>query len=283
MFLSEQTIDRYIQEDASYFDLTTYVLDIGTHQGTIKYINRHKAVVSGVEVVVRIFEKLGARVESYIASGTLAAADTTIFIAHGPVESLQTGWKVCMNILEHSSGIATRTHSLVTKAKGINPKVEIVTSRKIFPGTKELAIQGILDGGALPHRLGLSETVLIFKEHTNFLGGIDGLIENLDDIKTRACEKRVIVEAENHDDSIRLCKAGVDGIQFDKIEPLSLKDIVADLRAINPNIILIAAGGINEGNVEKYAESGVDAINTSWVYFGKPVDIRVEMKPYITE
>jgi molybdenum transport protein len=279
MYFNEQTIDRYIGEDAPYFDLTSLLLDIGDHQGTLRYITREKAVVSGVEVVVKIFEKLGIKIESYIASGTLVEADTNILQVYGAVEGLQMGWKISMNILEHCSGIATRTNKLVTLAKGIDSKIEIVTSRKIFPGTKELSIQGILDGGALPHRLGLSETVLIFKEHTNFLGGIDGLIPKIKGLKMRACEKRVIVEAETREEAINLCEAGVDGIQFDKIEPDVLKDIVIELREIRSDIILIAAGGINASNIEDYARTGVDSINTSWVYFGKPVDIRVEMNP----
>lgn len=279
MYFNEQTIDRYIGEDAPYFDLTCFLLDIGNQQGNLRYITRDKAVVSGVEVVVRIFEKLGVRVESYIASGILVEADTNILQVSGTVEGLQMGWKISMNILEHCSGIATRTRKLVTLAKGVDPKIELVTSRKIFPGTKELSIKGILDGGALPHRLGLSETVLIFKEHTNFLGGIDGLIPKIKELKMRACEKRVIVEAETREEAIKLCKTGVDGIQFDKIEPDVLKDIVIELRRTRSDIILIAAGGINSSNIEDYARTGVDSINTSWVYYGKPVDIRVEMKP----
>lgn len=281
MYFNEQTIDRFIGEDAQYFDLTSLILGIGDQQGTLRYITRDKAVVSGVEVVVKIFEKLGVKIESYISSGTLVEADTNILQVYGEVDALQMGWKVSMNILEHCSGIATRTKKLVTLAKVVDPKIEIVTSRKIFPGTKELSIQSILDGGALPHRLGLSETVLIFKEHTNFLGGIDGLIPKIKELKNRACEKRVIVETDNREEAIKLCEAGVDGIQFDKIKPGFLKDIVVGLREIRADILLIAAGGINDLNVEEYARTGVDSINTSWVYFGKPVDIRVEMTPVL--
>jgi len=100
------------------------------------------------------------------------------------------GWKVSMNVLEYCSGIATRTKYLVDKAKNINPQIEIVTTRKIFPGTKEFSIKAIIAGGAYPHRLGLSETVLIFKQHLNFIGGIPGLVENLEVIKARACGEK---------------------------------------------------------------------------------------------
>lgn len=225
--------------------------------------------------VKRIFEKLGIKINSIIPSGTMVNAGDVFISAQGTVGSLHMAWKVCMNILEYCSGIATRTRKLVHSAKKINPRIEVVTTRKIFPGTKELSIKAVIDGGALPHRLGLSETILIFEQHTAFLGGIDGLLSKLDEIKARACEKKITVEAKCREDALKLCKAGVDGIQFDKMPPTELKEIVDEIRNINPGITLIATGGINADNVEEYAATGVDLINTTWVYFGKPVDIGV--------
>ena len=42
---------------------------------------------------------------------------------------------------------------------------------------------------------------------------------------------------------------------------------------INPSIVILAAGGINESNIEEYAKIGVDAIVTTSVYHAKPIDI----------
>ena len=65
-----------------------------------------------------------------------------------------------------ASGIATRTSQIVKKAKAVNPSVVVVTTRKAFPGTKKVAIKAIIAGGALPHRLGLSETILVLLNNT---------------------------------------------------------------------------------------------------------------------
>jgi molybdenum transport protein len=48
----------------------------------------------------------------------------------------------------------------------------------------------------------------------------------------------------------------------------------------NPRLLILAAGGIQENNIEEYAGTGVDAIVTTAVYFGKPADIgcRIEKK-----
>ncbi len=278
MFITDETIDRFIKEDIPYIDLTTHVLDIGNRIGSITFTSRQNAVISGTDEVKRIFEKLGIKINSIIPSGTAVNAGDVFISAQGTVESLHMAWKVCMNILEYCSGIATRTRKLVETAKKINSRIEVVTTRKIFPGTKELSIKAAMDGGALPHRLGLSETILIFEQHMTFLGGIDGLLSKLDDIKTRAYEKKITVEAKCREEAIKLSRSCVDAIQFDKISPKELGEIVYDIRNINPAITLIGTGGINADNIGEYAATGVDVINTTWVYFGKPADIGVNME-----
>ena len=65
----------------------------------------------------------------------------------------------------------------------MEPKVAVLTTRKGFPGTKALAIKSVLAGGGYPHRLGISETVLIFKQHLNFIGGMNALAEKIKEIK----------------------------------------------------------------------------------------------------
>ena len=278
MFITEEMITRLIKEDIPYIDLTTYVLGIGSQKGTIEFTSRENAVISGTEFVAKVLKKLGISIINILPSGTRVQAGDVLAEAQGSAESLHMAWKICMNILEYCSGIATRTRKLVDMAKAINPKIEVVTTRKIFPGTKELSIKAVLDGGALPHRLGLSETILIFKQHTSFLGGIDGLLSKLAEIKAKNCEKKITVEVERKEDAFKLCKAGEDAIQFDKFSPEELKVIVKQIREINPGITLIGTGGINAENVEQYAATGVDTINTTWVYYGKPVDIGAEIR-----
>ncbi len=273
LFIPEDSIERWIKEDVPYIDLTTLVLGIGKQQGRIQFFCRENAVVSGVEEVLRILNKFNIQVARFTPSGTLLSPGETFIEGEGDTENLHLAWKVSLNILEYCSGIATRTRRMVNAAKNINPKVSIVATRKLFPGTKELSIKAVLAGGGFPHRLGLSETILIFKQHTNFLGGVDGLCAMMDEIKVRACEKKIIAEAETIEDAVKLCRAGVDGIQFDKVPPEMLKDFVRMIKEINPAVTALAAGGINAGNVEDFAMTGVDAIVSTAVYFGKPVDM----------
>jgi putative molybdenum utilization protein ModD len=273
MYISDETIDRFIKEDVPYIDLTTLVLGIGGQKGKIQFFSRDDAVLCGTEEVVRIFNKLNINVTRTYASGSLIKKNEVFLEGEGNAESLHMAWKISQNIIDYSSGIATKTKKLVDKVNKINPYISVITTRKNIPGTKELAIKAVISGGGFPHRLGLSETILIFKQHLNFLGGINELTEILRRVKSKACEKKVIVEVEDLEDAVILCKSGVDGLQFDKIPCDVLKRNVDILRNINPSMVILAAGGINENNVEDYAKTGVDSIVTTSVYYAKPIDI----------
>lgn len=273
MYISDELIDRFIKEDVPYIDLTTLTLGISGQKGTIQFFTREEAVLCGTEEVAKIFNKLNIELFKTTPSGTFIKKGEVFLEGKGNAEDLHMAWKVSQNILDYSSGIATKTKILVDKVSETNPNLHIITTRKVVPGTKELAIKAVIAGGGFPHRLGLSETILIFKQHLNFLGGIDELIKIIESVKSKACEKKVIAEVENIEQAIILCKNGVDGIQFDKVPCNDLKSYVYTLRNINPSIVILASGGINESNVEDYAKTGANAIVTTSVYHAKPIDI----------
>lgn len=273
MYISDETIDKFIKEDVPYLDLTTLILGINGQKGSIQFFSREDAILCGSEEVTKIFNKLNIEVIKTYPSGTLIKKNEIFLEGKGNAEDLHVAWKVSQNILDYSSGIATKTKKLVDKASEVNPNLHIITTRKVIPGTKELAIKAVVSGGGFPHRLGLSETILIFKQHLNFLGGTNEFIKILKSVKAKVCEKKIIAEVENIDQAIKLCKGGIDGLQFDKIPSNELKKHVDILKSINPSIVILAAGGINENNIKEYAETGVDAIVTTSVYYAKPIDI----------
>jgi len=277
IFITDETIERFIKEDIPYIDLTSLVLNIAGKKGKMEYICREEAVICGTEEVLKVFRQLNIIPLEYLPSGTAVKPQSIIIGAEGNAEDLHMAWKVSLNILEYTSGIATRTRRMVEKAREVNPNIEVTATRKVFPGTKEMSTKAVIAGGGLPHRLGLSETILIFDQHLEFLGGLDGLLGRLKDIKLRSREKKVFIEVKTINEAVKVCQAGADGVQFDKISPRELSRAVEIIRGIDAGITILAAGGINESNVQSYALTGVDVIVTSAVYFGRPVDMGVKM------
>ena len=87
-------------------------------------------------------------------------------------------------------------------------------------------------------------------------------------LKAKVCEKKLFVESST-EDAVRLVEAGVDGVQLDKVAPEQVAQLVPQLKAINPHVTLIAAGGVNLGNAAEYAATGVDGLATTCLHFAK--------------
>jgi molybdenum transport protein len=275
----DSEIDRFIEEDAPYGDLTTHLLGIDGKPGKMSFLTRHETTLCCTEEAVRLLSRLGITVPHVLSSGTLVPAGVTLLDAHGCAGALHLGWRVALNLLEYASGIASRTARIVKAARTVNPGVTVVTTRKSFPGTKKIAIKAVMAGGALPHRLGLSETILVFKQHTAFLGGLEAFLRTIDDLRNRAKENKIIVEVENREEALLVAQSAVDVVQMDKAAPSELGAIVQEVRSANPAMKISAAGGINETNAAEYAATDVDIIVLSSVYFGKPADIGVSVLP----
>ena len=213
----------------------------------------------------------------------------------GSAAQLHQAWKVCLNVFDHLSAVATKTRAMVDAVHGVNPACEVLTTRKSMPGVKDLLIEAVVAGGAYPHRLGLSETVLVFDHHLTFFGGFDAFVEQLPSIRPRCVEKKLFVEvdaqraialARVNAESARACAksegaipwTGVDGVQVDKLSVQELSELVKELRLIDPRLTIIGAGGINPGNAADYAATGVDGLATTALYTAKPIDMSVRMR-----
>ncbi len=276
IFVPDSYLETLLEEDVPSIDLTTLALGIGESRGQIEYYTREACLLCCTEEAVRIMEKLGLEVVSFKPSGTQLEAQESFLVARGRADALHAAWKVCLNLFDRYSAMATKTKGMVDSVHAVNPMMPVLATRKCIPGVKLLTTKAIVCGGAYPHRLGLSETILVFKHHMEFMGGFDAFVAELPQIMPRVCEKKLFVEADAEQAEV-LVQAGVDGIQFDKLTVDELNAIVPVLRAINPRITLVAAGGIRPENAASYAATGVDGLVTTSLFTAKPLDMSVHM------
>ncbi len=57
-----------------------------------------------------------------------------------------------------------------------------------------------------------------------------------------------------------------------------LKQVTDTIKEQFPHVVLLAAGGINETNIEEYATLNINGIVMSGLYQAKPIDIGVKME-----
>ncbi len=283
LFIADQDIERLILEDVVEGDLTTRALGLGAQPGTIEFALRSGGRVSGVAAAVKILRKFELDAEVSAADGDDVAAGQVLLKGRGNAAALHQAWKVTQNVLEWCCGVAQTTAAMAQSARRVHPSIQIGCTRKSVPGTRWLAIQAVLDGGAIMHRHGTAESVLLFTNHRRFFSEPFDWKKQIARLRNAAPEKKIIVEVDTVEEVLEAFEARPDVLQMDKFSPESIRQCLDTLRLRRAEAaqrcVFSAAGGIHPGNVEDYAATGVDLIVTSAPYFSKPADVCVTIRP----
>jgi molybdenum transport protein len=273
IILSDSALDALLAQDVPYGDLTTDSLGIADQPAWMSFAARAAMVLAGSEEAARLVEKAGGRVTRVSPSGTSLEAGAVFLEADGPAGALHRAWKVAQTLTEYASGIASRARRIVDAAPGVT----VACTRKNFPGAKDLSVKAVIAGGAVTHRLGLSETLLVFPEHRAFLPGPPE--EWIAALRREAPEKKIVVEAGSVEEAVVLAKAGADVIQLEKLPPEAAAAVIAATRALTPPPVVAPAGGVTEANAAAYAAAGCRLLVTSAPFFGPPADVKVTLCP----
>lgn len=264
--LTDNELLQYINDDVPYFDLTTYLQDKNDKKASLSIFTREDIIVSCIEEAKRIAQLLNCEVTLNRTSKETLKAGDTILEFEGSYEDVHKAWRTCQILLEYSCKISTYTNNVKNKIEDVNSSCELLTTRKSFPFAKRFCIKAIMVGGAMPHRLGLSETILLFPQHRSVYESEKDFLGAIKSFKIKAPEKKIVVETESFDDAITLMENGADVLQVDKIDLNELKNIVEYKNEYFPNVNILAAGGINLNNVQEYAKTGIDGIVSSAMY-----------------
>ena len=162
--LSDNELESLLLEDVPYGDLTTRSLGIDEQRARITFATRERPLVAScTEEAVRLCGLYGLEIDGYVKSGTLVPPKSVFLEARGDAGNIHRIWKSVQNLLDYAGGIATYTREAVLLAHSINPDIVVATTRKTTPFTKKIAIKAVESGGGVAHRLGLSESILIFE------------------------------------------------------------------------------------------------------------------------
>lgn len=275
--LSDTRLLELLAQDAPHGDLTTAALGIGACPGVIRYAARDAMTLACAEEAARMLALVGACPELIRPEGSRLAAGEVFLTATGPAAALHLAWKVSQTLVEYASGIASRTAAIVAAARAANPAIAVACTRKNFPGSKDIAIRAVAAGGGRMHRLGLSETLLVFAEHRAFLDADPAAA--MAALRAREPERRLVVEVATPDEAVAMAAAGAEALQLEKFPPGQVAEVVARTRHMVPPPLVIAAGGVTEANAAAYAATGCGLLATSAPYFAPPRDVAIRLGP----
>ncbi|MGJ4994518.1 ModD protein [Bradyrhizobium sp. HKCCYLS3077] len=274
---TKQDLEALLRDDVPYGDLTTETLGIGAEPGVMQFAARGRMVLALAEDAAALIELTGCRVELLSGSGTVLEEGAQILRAEGDAAGLLRSWKVAQTLIEIWSGVATEAAAIVGAARAVKPGIAVACTRKNVPGTKPFAVAAVKAGGAVMHRLGLSETLLVFPEHRAFLDDVP-LADIAERLRRGAPEKRLVIEVTTIEQAVAAAVAGFDVIQAEKFPPAEIGALVKrveTMAALPRRPIIAAAGGVNAGNAADYAAAGADLLVTSAPFLARPRDVQV--------
>ncbi len=279
MRLSQTELQQLLDEDLPYGDLTTRILGIGDASARLSIAcRRDSMVLSCMDEARRMCVLGGLHVEYVADDGQRLYRGDMALRARGDAAAVHGVWKMVQNLLDFACGIATYTRDMVDAAREANPQIVVATTRKTPPFAKKIAIKSVEAGGGVAHRLGLSESILVFEEHRAFFKSDAELHAALLHVKRHAPEKPLVVEVHSLEEAQKFARLGADIVQLEKFPLSELKQSVQTLKAEFAQLKIIATGGITLQNVRDYAACGADIIVTSAPYSAPSADVKVHIE-----
>lgn len=248
-----------LAEDLGSGDLTAALIDSDTMVGAT-IIARESLVLCGQLWVDEVFAQLDESivVDWYVGDKQTAEADDVICKLVGPAHILLSGERTALNFLQTLSSTATIAAQYVEAIAGT--KAKILDTRKTIPGLRLAQKYAATCGGAVNHRIGLFDAILIKENHIRSAGGITAALQAAQKLNP---DVLIEVEVESHDEMLEALDAGAGRILLDNF---SVEDLQ---RAVKTNqeygytaAELEASGNITLETIRAIAETGVDYIST---------------------
>ncbi|AEH45660.1 nicotinate-nucleotide pyrophosphorylase [Thermodesulfatator indicus DSM 15286] len=269
-------VKKALEEDLGHGDVTTDTLISPEEKGKGLIRAKEDLIICGIPIARIVFKEIDPdlafiplkRDAEKIKRGEVVAE------VCGKITSILKGERVCLNFLQHLSGVATYTYKFVEKIKGL--PVKIVDTRKTLPGFRVLEKYAVLCGGGRNHRFGLSDGVLIKDNHIKACGSVKKAIKRAKEYLPHVY--LIEIEVSNLEELKEAIEAGAHALLLDNMDVKILKEAVALAKSLNPYILLEASGGINLENVRQIAETGVDIISIGKLTHSAPaVDLNLKI------
>jgi len=247
-------------------DLTTDAIVPVDIVATTVLTAREAGVVAGLDLAALAFRLVEPDIEvaTRCSDGSEVSPGQVIATLRGRARGILTAERTALNFLNHLSGIATATKSMVVAVRA--HKARIVCTRKTTPGLRSIEKYAVRAGGGSNHRFGLDDAVLIKDNHVAIAGGIRAAVE-----RARAGVGHLVKIEVEVDTLAQLDEAlglRVDAVLLDN---MTLEDLRRAVAMVGDRAITEASGRIAPATAAQVAATGVDLISVGWLTHSAPV------------
>ena len=263
-FPTDASVLRLIQfaiiEDVGRGDITTEMTIPEDAPASARFLMKQDGVVCGLPILPLVFREFSpdVQIEMLASDGDRVESGTVLATVEGPAHALLAGERTALNFIQRMSGVASKTRMYVDRIEGTSARV--LDTRKTIPGWRILDKYAAQVGGAVNHRMGLFDMIMIKDNHITASGGVrEAIGKCVSEMQGRAPVK-IEVEAQTLDDVRVILESGsVDRVMFDNFTP---ERVAEGVQLVNGAIETEASGGITYDTIRAYAETGVDYIST---------------------
>ena len=267
----------FIKEDAPDGDVTSEA--IIPNVSCIAVIRAEQdGILAGIAEASALFAHFGVAITSRKKDGETVRKGDVILSLSGRAKEILLVERTALNIIGRMSGIATRTGKIAAIVRAKNPSCRVAGTRKTSPGFRRFDKKAVRIGGGDPHRMNLSDGILIKDNHLALVP----LEEALRAARNHSAFKKIEVEVESAADAVRAAAAGADIIMLDNMSPARVQETLAVLkeRGLRDRVTIEVSGGIDEDALGNYAACGVDVISMgALTHTVKNFSLSLEIQP----
>jgi len=266
-------LDLALAEDIGTGDVTTALVVPSSQVGIAILEAREPLVLCGLEIACAVFRAVDETLSlnRRIEDGQRVTAGAPLLEIAGPMASILAAERTALNFLARMTGVATHTRNFVDAVMGTGAR--IVDTRKTLPGWRALDKYATAIGGAVNHRVGLFDGILLKDNHIAAAGGVALAVKAA--LARAPAGLRVQVEVETERDAEIAIEAGADFLLLDNLSTTEMQRIVS---TFGGRAILEASGGVTLENVRTVAETGVHRVSIgALTHSARSIDVALEI------
>ncbi len=271
-------IVNFLNEDlGTVGDLTSQALPVV--EGEAVVVAKESGILCGIEPFNTVFQIVNEnlKVNWLKKEGEEFKKGEVLCCVEGELPSILTAERTALNLLQKLSGIATTTREFVKELEG--SPVKLLDTRKTTPGLRVLEKYATRVGGALNHRMGLYDAVMIKDNHIKAFGSIERAVKLV--LKKVPVTTKIEVEVDSWqqlEEVIRVIDL-VDIVMLDNWPINEVEKGAVKLKNARNSVKIEVSGGITLQKLKTLKELPIDFVSTSKIITSaKWLDLSMEVK-----
>jgi nicotinate-nucleotide pyrophosphorylase (carboxylating) len=270
-----EAVHRALAEDLGAgedSDLTTNAIVPPDARGRASLVAHEGGVLAGNEAFELAFAAFDRDVvvEWNAKQGERVEAGDVVATVEGNLRAILTAERTALNFVQRASGVATFASRFVAAARG----TEVRDTRKTIPGFRVMQKIATRAGGAVNHRMGLHDAVLIKDNHIAYAGSVTEAVRR---VREKLPAMWIEAECDTLEQVREALDAGANELLLDNMDVATMTQAV---KLAKGRARTEASGGITLDTIVAVAATGVDSISVGAITHSAPaLDFSLEVEP----